>query len=190
MAEIERWVPFVLNMTGLVVAIKMGISRLTEKNIWKLFTVTSLGVYLLVVGYLVFSPTPDAYREVPAALFRFGTIPINIIPFRYIDTGFFLNILMTIPLGGYLFLIKRLNFKQVILFGFGVGASIEFSQFIYDLLFNISRWIDINDVITNALGVIIGYGLVLLLRKTAIKSFVQLFEYSGQTRRIKKKTNK
>ncbi|WP_311407649.1 VanZ family protein [Liquorilactobacillus uvarum] len=190
MAEIERWVPFVLNMTGLAVAIKMGISRLTEKNIWKIFTVISLGVYLFIVGYLVFSPTPDAYREVPAALFRFGTIPINIIPFKYIDTGFFLNILMTVPLGGYLFLIKRLNLKQVILFGFGVGASIEFSQFIYDLLFHISRWIDINDVITNALGVIIGYGFVVLLKKTGIKKFVQLFEYSGQTRRVKKKANK
>ncbi|GAJ26208.1 integral membrane protein [Liquorilactobacillus sucicola DSM 21376 = JCM 15457] len=190
MAEIERWVPFVLNMTGLAVAIKVGISRLTEKNVWKILTVVSLGMYLLVVGYLVFSPTPDSYRAVPASLFRFGSIPINLVPFRYIDTGFFLNILMTVPLGGYLFLIKHLKFKQVLLFGVGVGTAIEFSQLVYDLLFQISRWIDINDVITNALGVVVGYVLVSLLKKSAIKNIVQLFEYSSQTKRLKEKRHR
>ncbi|KRL01504.1 VanZ family protein [Liquorilactobacillus capillatus] len=182
MVEIGRWVPFILNMTGLAVAIKMGLSRLAEKNIWKIFTVVSFGFYLFVVGYLVFSPTPDAYREVPSTLYRLGTIPINVVPFSYIDVGFFLNILMTVPLGGYFFLIKRLKFKQVLLLGSGVGMMIECSQLIYDLLFHISRWIDINDVLTNALGVVIGYSLVFLLQKTAIKNVIQLFEYSSRSK--------
>lgn len=70
------------------------------------------------------------------------------------------NILLTVPFGfGIHFLIK-LRLKDMLWLTFMVGMSIEAAQIVISLLLRYPhRVIDINDVILNAIGVIVGYGL-------------------------------
>jgi glycopeptide antibiotics resistance protein len=69
------------------------------------------------------------------------------------------NILLFIPLG---FLVPKLwgnfkRFKHVFLLGLGVTISIEFLQLLESLVGGWGRVTDIDDVICNVIGVVIGY---------------------------------
>jgi len=69
------------------------------------------------------------------------------------------NILLFIPLG---FLVPKLwdnfkHFKNAFLLGLGVSISIEFLQLLESLLGGWGRVTDIDDVICNVIGVVLGY---------------------------------
>ncbi|GAB7169545.1 hypothetical protein TUA1478L_15410 [Lactiplantibacillus plantarum] len=51
---------------------------------------------------------------------------------------------------------SRLALASFYLVGFLTGLTLELGQFILDWLVNLKRWVDIDDVITNWAGVIIG----------------------------------
>ncbi|MFS0783087.1 VanZ family protein [Bacillus sp. 1P06AnD] len=80
---------------------------------------------------------------------------INLIP---LDNGvsleFILNIICFIPLGFLCPIISKTHeqIKKVVLFGSGISLMIEISQ-----LFTLYRATDINDLIANVLGTVIGY---------------------------------
>lgn len=94
---------------------------------------------------------------------------INLIPF-YFGSCFMLvnlcvrsiieNIVLAIPFGfGVNFLVK-IKAKNILWLALAVGFVFEFSQFFISLLFRSSfRATDINDVILNGTGVLIGYTL-------------------------------
>ncbi len=79
----------------------------------------------------------------------------NFIPFRYLFTDHtsWLNILLFIPLGCFLPVLRRKfrHFGPTLLFGFGLSVFIELLQ-----IFTF-RATDINDLMTNTLGTILGY---------------------------------
>lgn len=80
---------------------------------------------------------------------------INLIPLNdCFGLSFILNIILFVPLGFLSPIISRTyeQSKKVILFGFSLSLIIEISQ-----LFTLYRATDINDLLTNSLGTLIGY---------------------------------
>lgn len=70
-----------------------------------------------------------------------------------------LNIIMTIPFGFGLPFLTKASFKKILLLGFLLGCAIEIMQLFVALIVGFTlRYVDINDVIYNTLGAIIGYG--------------------------------
>lgn len=83
---------------------------------------------------------------------------INLIPFAYMFSDFensFLNVLLFMPLGFFLPVFWK-NFKKLrwtVLFGFCVSLLIEVLQ-----IFTF-RATDVNDLMTNTLGTLLGWGI-------------------------------
>lgn len=86
---------------------------------------------------------------------------MNFIPFKGAECKTsLLNILLTIPFGfGYPFITKS-SWKKSLALGFSVGCAIELLQFTTAILVGFTfRCIDINDVIFNCTGLLVGYGI-------------------------------
>ena len=97
-----------------------------------------------------------------------GKAPVAYIPFQELDQlGFWLNIIMTCPLGIFTYILFSSKFKisHVITTGILIGFTIEFIQFITDNLAITHRWVNINDVLANTLGFVVGYYLSKLIDK-------------------------
>jgi len=87
-------------------------------------------------------------------LYRIILIPLTTM--RVDD--FLLNIVMTLPLAALLYVVFSVREKnRVILVGFMLSAAIELTQAVLDLAFHGTRWADVNDLISNTLGVLLGY---------------------------------
>ncbi len=74
-----------------------------------------------------------------------------------IDLSFWANIVMTVPQG----MLLQFNWSQTrwprwLLAGLATGLTLETGQAIFNACVHLGRWVDINDVLTNCLGVIIG----------------------------------
>ena len=146
-----------------------------KRTLGRLITIVTFGI-LIIVGYLTLTPTSYGFGSGPTMKpFWVGNAPTNPIPFRGIEMDFYLNILMTVPLGVYLKLLSKSTFHQIIGLGLLVGVGIESTQFILDSFLQLSRWIDINDVMTNACGIIVGYLLVAVLQHSPLKRLVGYF---------------
>ena len=107
-------------------------------------------------------------------MFNHSYHPMNLEPFVDVINGrgdFFkqviLNVIMTIPFGFLLPLIKRKNIKllKVIFYTFLLSLSIEILQ----PLINADRSSDITDLITNVIGGIVGYVIYLILKPIIVK---------------------
>jgi glycopeptide antibiotics resistance protein len=141
-----------------------------QKRSWSYLLFFSIfWVYLLFVVRIVIFPFvinwgPYSSRVLPH---------INLIPFYYkvCSTLFKVcaleiagNVVLTIPFGfgiNFLVLVKP---GKVIWLALAVGFGFEFSQLIISLIFRSGfRSIDINDVMLNALGVLSGYALFIIL---------------------------
>lgn len=123
-------------------------------------TLGSLGLYLVSLSYFCFTP---AYLSTAAFAkmhpLWVGLAPLNLTPFAGgLGLDFFLNILMTVPLGLYYGLLAPSSrFKTSLILGLGIGLTLETYQFIADQVVDLKRWVDVNDLITNALGVCLGF---------------------------------
>lgn len=95
--------------------------------------------------------------------FRLGGYQVNLNPFsRRIDTvGYLLNIVLFIPFGLLVPIIwtRMGKIRYILLYGAGFSLIIELSQ----LLNN--RSTDVDDLILNTLGALIGYGIFEKLKK-------------------------
>ena len=87
------------------------------------------------------------------------------------ELGFAENIILTVPLG---FLIKyylpKISTISMALAKFLIGSLIETAQFFLSHIFLINRTSDINDVIANALGIVVGAILLIVYEKITEKS--------------------
>lgn len=84
---------------------------------------------------------------------------MNLIPFRYTFTKEnFFNILMTVPLGfGSPFVIKC-SFTKTLIVGSVTGIMLELGQLLSAIYAGYTfRYVDINDVLYNLIGVLIGF---------------------------------
>ncbi len=82
------------------------------------------------------------------------------------------NILLLMPLGFLAPILwdKYKKFKNTILLGFSISASIELLQLIESLFSGVGRITDIDDVICNVIGSIVGYYIYIIFLK-AINKF-------------------
>ena len=141
-----------------------------------LFINTIMYIYLSFVLYFTLMPIITSLPFV----FNHSYVPMNLVPFIDISTGrgdfirqVVLNIVMTIPFGFLLPLIKnkKINLMKTILYTFLLSLGIEILQ----PLINDFRSSDITDLVTNIFGGIIGYILYLIFKPltTKILSYIK-----------------
>lgn len=141
-----------------------------------LFINTIMYIYLSFVLYFTLMPIITSLPFV----FNHSYVPMNLVPFIDVSTGrgdfirqVVLNIVMTIPFGFLLPLIKnkKINLMKTILYTFLLSLGIEILQ----PLINDFRSSDITDLVTNILGGIIGYILYLIFKPltTKILSYIK-----------------
>jgi glycopeptide antibiotics resistance protein len=96
--------------------------------------------------------TPDGTHEVALRSL------LNVVPIVTIDApSFLLNVVMTLPLGALLPLLVRVrSVPAVALVGLGVSTAIEVGQGVGDVLLGMQRTVDVNDLIANVSGTVLG----------------------------------
>lgn len=124
--------------------------------LWMVYSVTGAGG----LTDIIYTPTGGTNDSLIKA-------NINLEPFREgVNTTFLLNIVMCIPLGFLLPLIWK-NYRNIFkttLFGFGFSLLIELSQLIT------TRATDIDDLIANTCGTIIGFIIWITFSKILFKN--------------------
>lgn len=153
-----------------------GVSRLPMKKSLKYLIIASFVIYCFIVSDIVLLSRihmfrVDAWLEIWERRYRLQ-YGINLIPFQTIVTyiksilrgdivaiairNLAGNLLMFLPLGIYLPLIwkKCRNLKTTLLFSLTALIAIEILQFV-----TLLGSLDVDDLILNLLGIIIGYGL-------------------------------
>lgn len=130
--------------------------------------------YITVVAYIVFFPIP--YDEEPIEYLN-GYTWYNLVPFATItealsngfgETAFlqiFGNILLSVPFGFFVMMwMKKPKLWKMFIFAFAFTVTIEITQmFLGFAINNMYRNVDIDDVILNAIGAFIGFGLYKIL---------------------------
>lgn len=122
-----------------------------------------LGVFGLYYACVLHFTGAGTVYDIKLYGIDFSSNQLNLIPFsQEIDAVIYLlNFVLLIPCGFLLPLIVKKfdSFKQILLINLGISMSIELSQ-----LFN-NRKTDIDDIILNVLGAIIGYIVYKLVSK-------------------------
>ena len=170
-------IPFLLLefvFTLIWLAIRAGVWYKQKHIDWKREAVLLLMyINLAVIIRFVFFPMDKVDGQVQPLIFDIATafpFRVNLLPlvnlFDYDSKrDLLLNVIgnaaMFIPSGIVLpFVYKRLNsFWKVLLAGIGISLCIEMIQLPFSV-----RATDIDDLILNTIGVIVGYGIVTLIR--------------------------
>ena len=135
-----------------------------------LFVNTTMYIYLSFVLYFTLMPIITSLPFI----FNHSYTPMNLVPFIDVTFGrgdftrqLGLNIIMTIPFGFLLPLMKKENTKllRVVFYTFLLSLGIEILQ----PLINGIRSSDITDIITNVTGGIIGYIMYLIFKPLTTK---------------------
>ena len=94
---------------------------------------------------------------------------LNVVPLVTIDpTSFLLNVVMTVPLGVLLPLLLRVrSVPAAALVGLAVSTAIEVGQGVGDVLLGMTRTVDVNDLIANVTGTVLGLLVLRLLVELA-----------------------
>jgi len=164
--------------TGLaILIILLPILGRRKHSLSYLFFFSAFWIYLLVLVSVTIFPIPihvgdsgykfDSVWDQIAHMQRFHGI--NLIPL-YFDTcwnlprpcaiGIYQNILMTVPFGFGISFIMRLKPRDLPWLAVALGLTIETAQFALDLVMGGGyRTVDVNDVLFNAMGVLLGYGM-------------------------------
>lgn len=170
------WVPFIL-ICVLLLGLLIKVWRWPTHNFWQRITLITAWIYLFFICRICFAPAPFSFAPTHEIhYFLIHGIIVNLIPFQAMDTAFWLNVLMTVPAGIYYTLIfkpRRLRTKLVL--GLGTGFTIELTQFIINWFVQLGRWVEVDDLITNACGVWIGMLLIYLLSRFQTQRLVELF---------------
>ena len=160
----------------LIFLVYLLVSTFFKRNYYGMgqFTlVLSFAIYLLSMLHLVIFPI-----EVNLGEYRNLTPwykAANFIPILTIDVKtFVLNVIMLVPLGMYLpFLSRKIqSIKQAARLGFYVSLSFELTQLVIRILLGSGRSTDINDLIANTLGAVIGFLLIRQVLKLSLAQSV------------------
>ncbi len=163
-------IPCLVGM-GLLVILLMRL-RQQKQNPARLFFFSLFWIYLLILLDAVLFPLPlqsvsgpvltrqnvlNTLSRVNFHFFYFG----GHVSTGYIRTQILQNIFLTIPFGFGINFIARLRARDFLWLAAAVGLATELSQLLVSLIFvgGAYRGVDINDVLLNAAGVLLGYGL-------------------------------
>lgn len=162
-------------MFGIIAIIfAIVICILLKKGVKKTALVCIFIAYITAVVCIVFFPIP--YDSEPI-VYSNGYTWYNFVPFAMIteavsngfgETAFlqiFGNILLSVPFGFFVMMwMKKPKLWKMFVFAFAFTITIELSQmFIGFAINNMYRNVDIDDVILNAMGAFIGFGLYKIL---------------------------
>ncbi|KFN87086.1 Glycopeptide antibiotics resistance protein [Streptococcus sp. 45] len=145
--------------------------------------ITLVGIYILALCFLCFSPQPFKIDgvETPNIIY-YGRLRLLLVPFNsligigQLDSAFeafwvfaqnVTNMFLIFPLMlGLIWLFPKLrHWKRAWLFAFGVSLVIETTQLLVDLLYNANRVFEIDDLWTNSLGGLLALGLYTVIYK-------------------------
>jgi len=143
-------------------------SKAREKmTFFKLITIVSLGVYIMSVLHLTLFPI-TVHSNLAPWLSALNWIPILTIDIK----TFMLNIIMFVPLGVYFYLAfsHEKTIKQVAVYSLVGSVLLESTQLVIRIVLASGRSVDVNDLIANTLGGIVGY---YILKKMTSLSFFQ-----------------
>lgn len=146
-----RWEPllFIFLIAGLIALAMIAIG---PKHRWLAFLI--LG-YCTSLATILF--TPISVSGTALYLMPLGTGQVNLTRLAFANLGFLENIILTIPLGLILkATLPKWPLLGVALTGLLIGSGIETTQYFLSHDFLINRSSDINDVLANALGILIG----------------------------------
>jgi len=116
---------------------------------------------LLLLKYFI----PNLILQGQLAGEEMNLIPLIALTSEDLKTSL-LNILLLIPFGFWLPFITNFHIKKTVVAGTLFSIGIELTQFVTGFLANITfRIADINDVIWNTLGVVIGYTLFVVFMR-------------------------
>lgn len=130
----------------------------------------SFAVYFFCMIHLVFFPIEVNIGEYANLTPWYKSI--NFIPVLTIDLAtFILNTIMLVPFGIYLPLLSNQyqSIKKAAIMGLYISLSFEFTQLLIRILLGNGRSTDVNDLIANSLGAVIGF---LIIRELSKISFV------------------
>ncbi len=98
---------------------------------------------------------------------------INLIPLKdFMQMTSVLNIVMFVPIGFLLGLIEGIKWKKITMIGFSISFFIEISQILVNVFIGYNfRIADVNDLIFNTLGTIIGLFILYIVRYVINKLF-------------------
>lgn len=117
-----------------------------------LMSVTILPKISIINGEFIINNVGYKYLNlIPFKIFYDTIIEIKKDNIDYLIISFIGNIVMFIPIGILLPLIYKIDYKKTIIIGFSISLFIEIMQFIF-----LERETDIDDLILNTLGVMIG----------------------------------
>lgn len=115
--------------------------------------------YIYIVNVLRYTlfPIPLFIREDSMFRLSYDLNPINFVHWQ--AAQIYNNILLSVPFGFGLPFLRKVSFKRMLRVGFMFGVVIEGAQLLLSLLFRAGyRSVDVNDVLLNFTGVLLGYG--------------------------------
>lgn len=150
-------------------------------SVFQFITLMSLGIYVLSVVALTTFPI-----EVNLGMYKNQTpwySRINPIPILTIDmTTFILNIIMLVPFGVYQWLLvkqEQISWELVAVRSLLFSLAIEVLQLLLYIITNSARSVDVNDLIANTLGGVLGYyGVKIVSKNTYFKEWIDQFKVS------------
>lgn len=168
------WLPFIItSVVMLIILIKLIIRK--HDTPWQKVTLLSAWIYTYFICRICFAPAPFSFAPTHEIhYFLIHGIILNLVPFQAMDTAFWLNVVMTIPAGVYFTLIWHpQTFKAIFWCGLLTGLTLETTQFIINWFVQLGRWVEIDDLITNTIGVWLGITLMWLLSNTPINHWIK-----------------
>ena len=154
----------------LYVIIIVFLKLFLKRNLAFYIFFTLMYIYVnIVIKYTQFPIYNDEFQKSILGPFSIEK-NFNFIPFRnFFNLSSLYNIIMVVPFGFLLPLVVKINLIKVFLTGLGFSCILECIQALVGMTVGYStRIIDVNDLICNALGAIIGYGVFIIFR-TIIK---------------------
>lgn len=163
--EMRHVMPYVIDIAAIVfIYVKWMYPTLKNQAKEKFVVTNLLIIYLVFVGYFTLMPV---IVNLPN-LFVSSYEMMNFIPFIDLQMRrplamreIILNVVMLVPFGVLLPLLKNQNIIQVGCKAFLLSVAIELIQ----PAINSYRAFDVTDIITNTFGALVGYVLYLLLKK-------------------------
>ena len=154
----------------LALAIALIVLWNQKKSPSYLFFLSAFWLYLIgvvsVVVFPIYIPDGNLYPHVSLQMnlvpFDFGACDPTILCVKNI----YENILLTIPFGFGISFISKIKPRNTYWLALAVGLMLEITQLVISLIVHSAfRVVDINDVLLNAIGVLIGYGLFRIFGK-------------------------
>jgi glycopeptide antibiotics resistance protein len=126
-------------------------------------------VYIMYVFRFTLFPIPFSVEQ--AFQFNANLVPFRLDPYtRLLGREVLLNILLSVPLGFGLPFLFRVRLKEALVAGVGFGLVVETSQLLISLGIGYAyRVFDVNDLIFNFTGVMLGYGGFLLFAQAVLQ---------------------